>query len=71
MQNSSERNLKSATAVADLPIYSPSISFLNSVKETLNCGRLHKNFLRCFSEKRKKGIPFSYRYNGLESKHFC
>lgn len=71
MEYTNERNLKSATAVADFPINSPLVSFLSCVKETLKCGRLHKNFLRWFSEKRKKGIPFLYRITGLESKHFC
>lgn len=71
MEYTNERNLKSATAAADFPINSLLVSFLNCVKETLKCGRLHKNFLRWFSEKRKKGIPFLYRITGLESKHFC
>ena len=71
MQYTNQNSLRSATVVADLPITSPLISFLNCVKETLKCGRLHKNVLRWFSEKRKKGIQFSYRFTGLESKHFC
>ena len=71
MEYANERNLKSATAVADFPINYPLVSFLNCVKETLKCGRLHKTFLRRFSEKRKKGVPFLHRIAGLESKHFC
>ena len=34
-------------------------------------GHLYKNFCRWFSEKRKKGLQFSYRFTGLESKRFC
>ena len=37
----------------------------------MKCGRLYKNFCRWFSEKRKKGLPYSYRFTGLESKRFC
>ena len=68
MEYTNERNLKSATAVADFPITSPLVSFLSCVKETLKCGRLHKNFLRWFSEERKKGIPFLYRITHLKLK---
>ena len=71
MQYTNQSQLKSATVVPDLPLNSPLVLFLNCVRDTLKCGRLYKNFLRWFSEKRKKGIPFSYRFTGLESKHFC
>ena len=64
-------HLKSATTISDLPVNTPLVSFLNCVRDTLKCGRLYKSFLRWFTEKRKKGIPFSYRFTGLESKHFC
>ena len=40
-------------------------------EDTLKRGRLYKAFLWWFSEKRKKGISFSYRFTGLESKYFC
>ncbi|PFX20682.1 hypothetical protein AWC38_SpisGene14836 [Stylophora pistillata] len=65
--------LKSATAVSDLhvPDSSPLLAFLKCPKDTLKCGRLYKAFLRWFSEKQKKGISFSYRFTGLESKYFC
>ena len=46
------------------------MSFLKCVCETVKCGRLYNSFLRWFSEKRKKGIQFSYRFTGLESKKF-
>ena len=36
--------------------------------ETVKCGRSCNSFQRWFSEKRKKGIQFSYRFIGLESK---
>ena len=63
--------LKSATTIADLNPHSPLVSFLNCVRDTVKCGRLYKSFLRWFTEKRKKSIPFSYTFTGLESKHFC
>ena len=55
MQYTNQKNLREASVVGDLPINSPLVLFLNCVKETLKCGRLHKNVLRWFSEKRKKG----------------
>ena len=66
-----QSQLKSATTIADLDPRSPLVSFLNCVRDTVKCGRLYKSFLRWFTEKRKKSIPFSYRFTGLESKHFC
>ena len=66
-----QNHLKAATAVSDLPDSSPLLTFLKCLKDTLKCGRLYKAFLRWFSEKRKKGISFSYRFTGLESKYFC
>ena len=71
MHNINQNHLKPATAVFDLPDSSPLLAFLRCLKDTLKCGRLHKAFLRWFSEKRKKGISFSYRFTGLESKYFC
>ena len=66
-----QNHLKAATAVSDLPDSSPLLTFLKCLKDTLKCRRLYKAFLRWFSEKRKKGISFSYRFTGLESKYFC
>ena len=56
MHNTNQNHLKAATAVSDLPDSSPLLAFLRCLKDTLKCGRLHKAFLRWFSEKRKKGI---------------
>ena len=68
-----QSRLKSATTIADLDPRSPLVSFLNCVRDTAKCGRLYKGFLRWFTKKRKKSIPFSYRFihTGLESKRFC
>ena len=44
MQYTNQANLKSATVLTDVPINCPLVSFLNCVKETLKCGRLHKRF---------------------------
>lgn len=71
MPNTNQNHLKAATAVSDLPDSSPLLAFLRCLKDTLKCGRQHKTFLRWFSEKWKKGISFSYRFTGLESKYFC
>ena len=71
MHYTHQNHLKAATAVSDLPDSSPLLTFLKCLKDTLKCGRLYKAFLQWFSEKRKKGISFSYRFTGLESKYFC
>ena len=71
MHYTHQNHLKAATAVSDLPDSSPLLTFLKCLKDTLKCGRLYKAFLRWFNEKRKKGISFSYRFTGLESKYFC
>ena len=71
MHYTHQNHLKAATAVSDLPDSSPLLTFLKCLKDILKCGRLYKAFLRWFSEKRKKGISFSYRFTGLESKYFC
>ena len=68
MQYTNQTQLKAATVVSDLPIASPLAKFLKCVRESVKCGRLYNSFLRWFSEKRKKGIQFSYRLTGLESK---
>lgn len=70
MQYTDQAKLKTATAVSDLPNTSPVVAFLNCVRGTAKCGRLYNSFNRWFSEKRKKGISFSYRFTGLESKRF-
>ena len=70
MQYINQTQLKAATVVSDLPIASPLAKVLKCVRESVKCGRLYNSFLRWFSEKRKKGIQFSYRFTGLESKKF-
>ena len=70
MQYSDQAKLKTATVVLDLPNSSPLVVFLKCVGETVKCGRLCNSINRWFSEKRKKGISFSYRFIGLESKRF-
>ena len=66
-----QNHLKAATPVSDLPGSSPLLAFLRCLKDIPKCGRRQKAFLRWFSEKRKKGISFSHRFTGLESKYFC
>ena len=70
MQYTNQAQLKALTLFSDLPVSSPVTTFLKCVRETVKCGRLYNSFLRWFSEKRKKGIQFSYRFTGLESKKF-
>ena len=70
MQYTNQAQLKASTVFSDLPVSSPVTTFLKCVRETVKCGRLYNSFLRWFSEKRKKGIQFSYRFTGLESKKF-
>lgn len=68
MQYTNQAQLKAATVISDLPITSPLALFLKCLHENVKCGRLCNSFQRWFSEKRKKGIQFSYRFTGLESK---
>ena len=70
MQYTNDSQLKSATTLSDMPDASPLIKFLTCVRETAKCSRLYNSFVRWFGEKRKKGISFSYRFTGLESKNF-
>ena len=70
MQYTDAAKLKSVTSFLDMPDNSPVAKFLTRVKETAKCGRLYNSFVRWFGEKRKKGISFSYRFTGLESKNF-
>lgn len=70
MQYTNANQLKVAVVLTDLPHSCPLVKFLNCLKEGAKCGRLYKTFCRWFSEKRKKGIQFSYRFTGLESKRF-
>ncbi|CAH3153504.1 unnamed protein product [Porites lobata] len=71
MQHTNPNKLKAAVVLSDLPTSCPLVTFFNCVKERIKCGRLYKNFCRWFSEERKKGLQFSYRFTGLESKRFC
>ena len=70
MQYTDQAKLHTATVVLDLPNSSPLITFLRCVWETVKCGRPCNSLNRWFSGKRKKGISFSYRFTGLESKKF-
>ena len=70
MQYTDQAKLHTATVVLDLPNSSPLITFLKCVWETVKCGRPCNSLNRWFSGKRKKGISFSYRFTGLESKRF-
>ena len=70
MQYSDQAKMKTATVVSDLPNSSPLVALLKCIRETVKCGRLCNSINRWFSEKRKKGISFSYRFTGLESKRF-
>ena len=70
MQYADDAELKSATSLSDMPDDSPVTKFLTHVRETAKCGRLYNSFVRWFGEKRKKGISFTYRFTGLESKNF-
>ena len=71
MQYTNPNQLKAAVVLPDLPTSCPIVTFFNCAKECMKCGRLYRNFCRWFSEKRKKGLPYSYRFTGLESKRFC
>ena len=70
MQYSDQVKMKTATVVSDLPNSSPLVALLKCIRGTVKCGRLCNSINRWFSEKRKKGISFSYRFTGLESKRF-
>ena len=70
MQYTDQAKLHTATVVLDLPNSSPLVTFLKCVWETVKCGRPCNSLNRWFSGKRKKGISFSYRFTGLESKRF-
>lgn len=62
--------LNAATLLSELPSSCVLIKFCKCVKESLKYVRLFNSFARWFSEKRKKGLTFSYRFTGLESKKF-
>lgn len=68
MQYTDKSHLKSATALPDMPHSSTFIVFLECLRETVQCGRLYNAIRRWFSEKRGKGIEFSYRFTGSDSK---
>ena len=73
MQHTNPYQLKAAVHVvlSDLPTSCTLVTFFNCVKEHMKCGCLYKHFCCWFSEKRKKGLPCSYHFTGLESKRFC
>ena len=71
MQYTNQSHLKAETTVSDLPDSSPLLAVLKCLKDKVKCGRIHKAFLRWFTEKQKKGITFSYGFTRLESKYFC
>ena len=56
--------------IANLPNTTPMAKYAVLLKETMKAGRLYKNVLKWFSE-RKKIEDFSYRFTGKESKLFC
>ena len=70
MQYTEDNLLKAATMLSEMPSSSVVVKFLHCIKDGLKCARLFKNFVRWFSEKRKKAMPFTYRFTGLESKNF-
>ena len=71
MQYTNQSHLKAETIVSDLPDSSPLLAVLKCLKDKVTYGRLHKAFLRWFTEKQKKSITFSYGFTRLESKYFC
>lgn len=54
--------------LSDIPTTTALMKLMKSVKDTAHCTRLFKSFERWYNEKRAKGLPFSYRFTGLESK---
>ena len=71
MQYTNQSHLKAETTVSDLLDSSPLLAVLKCLEDKVKHGRLHKAFLRWFTEKQKKGITFSYGFTRLESKYFC
>ena len=67
---SNQAFLKSCNKFALVPNTFPLIKMLECIKNTVKCGRLYKSYSRWFNEKENAGIPFSYRFTGLESKRF-
>ena len=70
MQHTDNSQLQSGTTLPDMPDALPLIKFLTYLRDTAKCSRLYNSFQRWFGKKRKKGISFSYRFTGLESKNF-
>ena len=70
-QYTNKNVLKSVKTFAEMPKDSPLVKFLNCIKNNVKCGRLYNAVVRWFNEKRKTGVDFSYRFTGLESKHFA
>ena len=71
MQYTNQSHLNAETTVSDLLDSSPLLAVLKCLEDKVKHGRLHKAFLRWFTEKQKKGIIFSYGFTRLESKYFC
>ncbi len=69
MSMTNQKCLKAADSVSSLPKLAVLSLFLTHLKETVKCDRLHKNICNWFSEKRKKGLGFSYRFTGKNLTH--
>lgn len=69
IQYTNTSQMKSATAVSCMPSSSTFMIFYDCLKTKAKCSRLCKAISRWFSEKRPRGIEFSYRFTGLESKN--
>ena len=69
IQYTNTSQLKSSTALSDMPISSTLIIFFECLRVKAKCTRLCNAIKRWFSEKRPRGIEFSYRFTGLESKN--
>ena len=61
MHYTNPKELKSVTALTELPSSAPIVQFIYCIRNVVKCGRLFKSFSRWFREKRKNKISFSYR----------
>lgn len=65
LQYTDSSKLKSATSLSDMSDNCTLVSFLKCLKGT--AGRLYKAIGRWFSDHRKKGVEFPYRFTGADS----
>lgn len=63
------KGIKQSSSLSSLTDDEVIVKFLKCLKNVAKCSRLCKNVEQWFNEKRPKGLEFSYRFTGKESKN--